>query len=83
MIATRVRWNSTVSTENINNIQDKSQELLGDQWNIYNSQITSATDDDGTLEVIRVWPDLATAEVWINFVNSFDNPPVDAIIITE
>jgi hypothetical protein len=81
MITTRVRWNSVA--ENIDSIKKKSQEILGDQWNIYEFQITYANHVDGTLEAIRVWPDLPTAEAWIDFVNSLDAPPVDAIIVTE
>jgi hypothetical protein len=61
----------------------KMQELLGDDWDYYESFFRSELREDGEQESVRVWPDLSTAESWIAFVKSLDTPPMSAVIASE
>jgi hypothetical protein len=83
VITTRVKWVFDPGGGHRDAFRTKMQELLGDQWEGYDLEFKFALDANGEEEGVRPWPDFATAKAWIDFVNSFDNPPVSAIIVTE
>jgi hypothetical protein len=83
MHTTLVRWNSAPGTEAIAAIELKLQELLGDDWETYNRLFRFVTNDAGQQVSARDWPSLATAEAWIEFVNSLAEPPASATISSQ
>lgn len=81
MYTTLVRWDSVPGTEVIAAIELKMQELLGDEWETYNRLFRFVEDEEGRQVSARDWPDLSTAQLWINFVNSLDTPPASATVV--
>jgi hypothetical protein len=71
MHTTLVRWNPVPDAEIIRAIELKMQELLGDEWETYNRLFKFVFDEEGRYVSVRYWPSLATAEAWIEFMNSF------------
>jgi hypothetical protein len=76
MIYTTVTWNPKPPAEIGNILHAKADELLNGE-----PSVTNYDQHQDGVTAQRGWPDLATAEAWIEFVQQYN--PVSAVINPE
>jgi hypothetical protein len=82
MYTTVVVWPKFLEEDALVLIRTQDQEIIGENFYPYSNLIVvDRNGETGLQTTTRKWTDLAAAQEWINFVNTFDPPPISAEVI--